>query len=157
MITTIKLPKTMTTMYSKNQVMPRALGSLIEDIFSNGLNKVWGEESLTDRADAPVNIQETDKSYELHLVAPGLKKEEFKINVDRSILTISFEHKEEEKEQTGKWLRSEYKIKSFKRSFTLNDKIDPAGIAARYADGILVVSLPKKEQQEITAQEINVQ
>jgi len=147
----------MMTMYSKNQVMPRALGSLIEDIFSNGLNKVWGEEGLTDRADAPVNIQETDKSYELHLIAPGLKKEEFKINVDRNILTVSFEHKEEEKEQTGKWLRSEYKVKSFKRSFTLNDKIDPAGIAARYTDGVLNVSLPKKEQQEITAQEINVQ
>lgn len=147
----------MITMYSKNQVMPRALGSLIEDIFSNGLNKVWGEEGLTDRADAPVNIQETDKSYELHLIAPGLKKEEFKINVDRSILTISFEHKEEEKEQTGKWLRSEYKIKGFKRSFTLNDKIDPAGISARYTDGVLNVSLPKKEQAEISAQEINVQ
>ena len=147
----------MITMYSKNQVMPRSLGSFIEDVFSNGLQKVWGEEGLTDRADAPVNIQETDKSYELQLIAPGLKKEEFKINVDRNILTVSFEHKEEEKEQTGKWLRSEYKFKSFKRSFTLNDKIDPAGISARYTDGVLNVSLAKKEQAEVTAQEIAVQ
>ena len=147
----------MFTMYNKNQVMPRALGSLIEDIFNSGLNKVWGEEGLTDRSDAPVNIQETDKCYELHLIAPGLKKEEFKLHVDRSILTISFEHKEEETEQTGKWLRNEYKAKSFKRSFTLNEKIDAAGISARYTDGVLHVSLPKKEQAEISAQEINVQ
>jgi HSP20 family protein len=147
----------MTTMYSKNHIMPRALGSLIEDIFNNGINKVWGEEGLTDRSDAPVNIQETDKCYELHLIAPGLKKEDFKINIDRNILTISFEHKEEETEQIAKWLRKEYKMKSFKRSFTLNEKIDSAGITARYTDGVLNVSLPKKEQPELTAQEINVQ
>ena len=157
MQTFIKSPKTIVTMYSKNHIMPRALGSLIEDIFSNGINKVWGEEGLTDRADAPVNIRESDNAYELHLVAPGLKKEEFKINIDRNILTLSFEHKEEETEQTGKLLRNEYKAKSFKRSFTLNDKIDAAGISARYTDGILNVTLPKKEQNEVTAQEINVQ
>jgi HSP20 family protein len=147
----------MLTMYNKSSVMPKALGSLIEDIFNNGLNKVWGEEGLTDSASAPVNIQETDKTYELHLMAPGLKKEEFKINVDRNILTISFDHKEEETEETGKWLRNEYKTKSFKRSFTLNEKIDPAGITARYTDGVLHVTLPKKEQAEISAQSINVQ
>src|SRR5688500_12093402 len=126
MQTIIQSPKKRITMYSKSHIMPRALGSLIEDVFSNGLNKIWGEEGLTDRADAPVNILETDKCYELHLLAPGLTKEEFKLHVDRSILTISFEHKEDEKEQTGKWLRTEYKPKSFKRSFTLNDKVDAA-------------------------------
>jgi HSP20 family protein len=149
-------PNKMITMYSKNQVMPRALGSLLEDFFSNGINKVFGEEALAGTAHAPVNIQETDKNYELHLVAPGLKKEEFKINVDRNILTISFDHKEEETEETAKWLRNEYKMKSFKRSFTLNEKIDTSGITAKYTDGILNVSLPKKEQTEVSAQEISV-
>jgi HSP20 family protein len=98
---------------------------------------------------APVNIKETEKSYELHLVAPGLKKEDFKISIDRNILNISFEHKTEQKEQgqpeEGKWLRSEYRTRSFKRSFTLNEKIDVANIAAKYADGVLVVTLNKKE------------
>ena len=145
-------------MYSKNQVMPRALGSMLEDFFSNGLNKVWGEEGLADRNAAPVNIQDTDAGYELHLVAPGLKKEDFKLHVDRNILTISYDHKEEEEaENAGKWLRNEYKLKSFKRSFTLNDKIESSGISARYTDGVLNVTLPKKEQQEINKQQINVQ
>jgi HSP20 family protein len=136
---------------------PRNFGALIEDIFNNGLNRVWNEDSLTDRSDVPVNIRETDKSYELELIAPGLKKEEFKINIDKSILTLSFEHKEEEKAQTEKLLRTEYKRRSFKRSFTLNDKVDASQISARYTDGVLYVTLPKKEQHEVTSQEINVQ
>lgn len=147
----------MITMYSKNQVMPRALGNLLEDFFSNGINKVFGDEGLAGTAQAPVNIQDTDKSYELHLIAPALKKEDFKINVDRNVLTISFNHETEQTtEETGRWLRNEYKIKSFSRSFTLNEKIDTAGITAKYTDGVLQVSLPKKEQSEVKAQEISV-
>lgn len=143
-------------MYTRNGVMPRALGSLMEDILSNGINKVWGEEGLSDRADVAVNIKDTDKAYELHVIAPGLSKEAFKLNVDRNILTISFEKKEEETEETTKWLRSEYKFKSFKRSFTLNEKIDSSAISARYDNGILNVTLPKKEPVEVTTQEIPV-
>ena len=104
----------------------------------------------------PVNIQETDKTYELHVIAPGLKKEDFKLGIEKNILNISFEQKEENKEQAGKWIRSEYQMKSFKRSFTLNEKIEASGIAAKYADGVLIVSLPKKEIAEPTAQEIPV-
>ena len=143
-------------MYSKSNVMPRALGNMLEDFFTNGVNKVFGDEGLAGTPNAPVNIQESEKSYELQLVAPGLKKEEFKVAVDRNILTISFDHKEEETEETAKWLRKEYKQRSFKRSFTLNEKVDATGIAARYTDGILHVSIPKKEQQETSAQEITV-
>lgn len=146
----------MITMYSKNHVMPRALGSMLEDFFSNGINKVFGEEGLAGTQTAPVNIQESETCYELELIAPGLKKEVFKIAIDRNILTISFEPQEEETKANVNWLRKEYKQKSFKRSFTLNDKIETAGITARYTDGILHVSLPKKEQQEIKAQEISV-
>lgn len=144
-------------MYGKNTIATRNFGNLIEDIFNNGLNRVWNEDSLTDRSDIPVNIRETDKSYELQLFAPGLKKEEFKINIDRNILALSFEHKEEEKATGEKWLRTEYKSRSFKRSFTLNEKVDASNISARYTDGVLIVTLPKKEQQEVTVQEINVQ
>lgn len=145
------------TMYSKNPIAARNFGALIEDIFNNGLNRAWNEDSLTDRSDVPVNIRETDKNYELQLFAPGLKKEEFKIHVDRNMLTVSFDHKEEEKTQGEKWLRTEYKSRSFKRSFTLNEKVDASNIGARYTDGVLLVSIPKKEQQEVTVQEINVQ
>lgn len=133
---------------------PRTIGGFIEDMFQNGWNRFNDEvSSIT----APVNIQETEKGYELQLVAPGLKKEDIKVNVDRNILHIAYEHKDEQKEQQeGKWLRNEHRMRSFKRSFTLNDKIDATHINARYNDGILNISLPKKEQAEQAAQEIAI-
>ena len=136
-------------------IMPRTIGGLMEDVLQNGWSRVNDEISAFA---APVNIQETDKSYELHLIAPGLKKEDFKINVDQNTLHISFEQKTENKEtpQDGKWLRNEYRMKSFKRSFTLNEKIEAGKIAAKYTDGVLLVTLPKKENSEPEAHEISV-
>jgi len=144
-------------MYTKRSfgVSPRTIGGLLEDMFENGVNRFNEEYSAVT---TPVNILDTDKSYELNVVAPGLKKEEFKVAVDRNILTISYEHKQENKDEQpeGKWLRSEYKTRSFKRSFTLNDKVDATKINAKYTDGILNITLPKKEVTEQTAQEIVV-
>ncbi len=143
-------------MYTKRNfaVMPRTIGGLIEDVFQNG--RTYFNEEVT-AFSAPVNIQETDKTYEVSLVAPGLKKEDFKIAVDRDLLKISYDHKEETTEQQeNKWIRNEYRMKSFKRTFTLNEKIDSANISAKYADGILAVSLPKKETAEPTAHEITI-
>ena len=142
--------------YKRNYgVTPRTISGLMEDVLHNGWSRINEEvNSFT----APVNIQETDKSYELHLVAPGLKKEDFKINLEKNVLTVSFEQKEENKEQgqDGKWLRNEYQLKSFKRSFSLNEKVDTTNIAAKYNDGVLLVTLPKKEVSEPAATEISV-
>jgi HSP20 family protein len=136
-------------------VSPRTIGGLIEDVFQNGWHRINEEVSAFT---APVNIRETDNGYDLHVIAPGLKKEDFKINLDRNIISIAYEPKEESKEQNdgNKWLRSEYRMKSFKRSFTLNDKIDAGKIGARYDNGILVVSLPKKDVTEMPVHEISV-
>ncbi len=143
-------------MYTRRNftVTPRTIGGFIEDVFQNGMNAVNEEVSAFS---APVNILETDKLYELHIVAPGLKKEDFKLNIERDVLTITAEQNPENKEpQEGKWLRSEFRKKSFKRTFTLNDKVDAAKISAKYNDGILVVTLPKKEPSANPAQEIPV-
>jgi HSP20 family protein len=143
-------------MYNKRAyaVLPRTIGGFLEDAFQNGWNH-FNEEVTA--FSVPVNIHETDKNYEVHLVAAGLKKEDFKISIDRNILTIAVDQNEENKEATeGKWLRSEYRLKSFKRSFTLNDKIDTGNIAAKYNDGVLVVTLPKKEVSEPTTHQIAV-
>ncbi len=144
-------------MYTKRNygILPRTVNGLMEDIFFNGVNKLNEETALFQ---VPVNILETDASYDLHVVAPGLKKEDFKISIDKNLLTISFEHKEEQKEEDkdGKWLRSEYRMRSFKRNFTINEKVDVTKIAAKYADGILVVTLPKKETVESSTLEIAV-
>ena len=144
-------------MYTKRAygMMPRTMNGLMEDIFFNGLGKPAETSALYQ---VPVNIKETDAAYELHVVAPGLKKEDFRLSVEKDMLTISYEHKDENKAEgdSGKWLRSEYKMKSFKRNFTMNEKVDSAKISAKYADGILAVTLPKKEQAEATAHEITV-
>jgi len=145
--------------YRKNfQLTPRGLNGFIDDIFQNGLKAVSEELKQDDRllGHVPVNIHESEKNYELQVVAPGLKKEEFKINVEKNILTVSYDHKEESNEQAPKSLRTEYRHRSFKRSFTLNDKADASLITAQYTDGILTVSIPKKENQEQPVQTITV-
>jgi len=145
-------------MYTNNKFygMPQTFGNFIEDVFQNGV-KAWNNEQRDEKSGrVPVNIQETEKNFELSVVAPGEKKEDIKINVEKNVLTISYEHKEEMKEQTSKSLRTEFRQRSFKRSFTLNEKIDTTGISARYNDGILYVSLPKKATTEQPAQQISV-
>jgi HSP20 family protein len=134
-------------------ISPRTFGGLLEDALQQGWNQLNEEVSAYQ---APVNIRETDKEYELHVVAPGLKKEDFKLSVDHNMLTIAFEQKAEDKQSEGKWVRNEYRLRSFKRTFTLNEKIDTGKIAAKYADGILVVGLPKKEVSAPVAQDITV-
>src|SRR4051812_48378597 len=113
-------------------VMPRILGGFFQDVLQNGVNHL--NEEITSFS-TPVNIQETDKSYELQLIAPGLKKEDFKLNIDKNILYVSYEQKEQKEDnkeqQEGKWLRNEYRMKSFKRSFSLNDKVEAGKISAR--------------------------
>jgi len=135
-------------------ITPNSFTGFIEDVLHNGYNRV--NEEINSYV-APVNIRETETSYELQLVAPGLNKEDFKINVEQNTLQISYEHKEENKEQqNGKVLRTEFKAKSFKRSFTLNDKIDAGKITAKYADGLLNITLAKKEESTPKTQEIAV-
>ena len=145
-------------MYStkNHNLIPRSFSGLVEEMFNGGWNGLLTADTK-DRMNVPVNIRETDTAYELQVVAPGLKKEDFKINLERNILSVSFEQKEENKEQKEeKWIRSEYSFRSFKRSFTLNDKIDTAGINAKYNDGILEITLPKKENTAPATQEITV-
>jgi HSP20 family protein len=147
-------------MYHKRNyaVLPRTIGGFIEDVMQHAVPaaRIFADELTA--LNPPVNIRETDSRYELHLVAAGLKKEDFKINLDRDILHVSFEQKEENntQPQDGKWLRNEYRMKSFKRSFTLSEKVDVSKISATYNDGILVITLPKKEAAEPSVHEISV-
>ena len=94
----------------------------------------------------PVNIYETKEAYHLELNAPGRSKEDFTLNVDNGLLTISFEKKEDNKTEDVKTIRKEFSYKSFKRSFNLDDRIDAGTIQAKYENGVLKLYLPKKEQ-----------
>ncbi len=140
-----------------------SFNSLVDRLFTNNTSRIldddfWGFNGLSQRVSVPVNIRETDKSYELELVAPGLKKEDFKINLQKDILTVSFEQqhngKQENKEEG--WLRNEYKLASFTRSFQIDETVDPSKITAQYKDGILMVQLLKKEGSQQVSRTIEV-
>ncbi|RYF87030.1 MAG: Hsp20/alpha crystallin family protein, partial [Chitinophagaceae bacterium] len=73
-----------------------------------------------------------------------------------NVLHITYEHKEDETVTADKWLRKEYRLQTFRRSFTLNEKVNVSGIGAKYTDGVLIVTLPKKEAAEPTSQQINI-
>lgn len=134
---------------------PAVLGNVFDNMLSNKWDRVFTDDNWSN-VTAPVNITETDKAYHLDLVAPGLNKEDFTIDIEKDVMTISFQHKEESKETTDKVIRNEYKFRSFKRSFTLTDKIDAAAVTASYTNGILKVVLPKTEQKENTTKKVEI-
>jgi HSP20 family protein len=93
-----------------------------------------------------VNITEDDNSYQLHLAAPGMKRSDFKVDIDGDTLTISSEKETETEEKTKRYSRREYGYTSFTRSFTLPDDVNRDRIDAHYEDGILRLTLPRKEE-----------
>ena len=103
-----------------------------------------------------VNICETADDYQLEFNVPGRKKEDFKITVDKNILTVSFEKSEEQKEEKKQFIKREFVTQSFKRSFTLDEKINADSIDAKYENGILFLTLPKKEEVKVLPKEISV-
>lgn len=116
----------------------------------------WGRDSQTGFHPAPANIHETTEGYHVELNAPGRKKEDFAINLDNNLLTISFEKKETDENQVYKTIHKEFNFQSFKRSFSLDEKINTVGIQAKYEDGVLKVYLPKKEEVSIAPQKIAI-
>lgn len=92
-----------------------------------------------------VNITENSKDFKIELAAPGLEKKDFKIEVDNGVLTISSEKKKEEKEEKENYSRREFSYESFSRSFGLPENSLPDKIDAHYENGILKLTLPKKE------------
>ena len=95
-----------------------------------------------------VNIKETDVSFGIELAAPGKKKEDFNIEIDHNVLTISSEEKneKEEKDNDGKYTRKEFSYSSFRRSFTLPETVNSDAIQANYETGVLHLVLPKREE-----------
>lgn len=144
----------------KNLVKRNNFAPLVTNPFSSSVDSFfedfapmdlmdWTDRSLaTLGSNLPsVNLKETDKKIEIELAAPGLKKEDFKVEVDNSMLSI-FSEKEDQKEETGKkndYYRKEFNYQSFRRSFSLPDYADENKISANYKDGILHVEIDKKE------------
>jgi HSP20 family protein len=127
-------------------------GSRIPALFDD-LFKPWNEwfdngGSLLNRTLSvpPVNITETEKDYQVSLAVPGMKKEDFKIDIEANILTISAEQEENIEEKEKRFTRKEYSYTSFSRSFTLPEEVNKENIQAKYDNGVLSLSLPLKDE-----------
>lgn len=105
----------------------------------------------------PVNIAETPDAFHVELNAPGRNKEDFKLNAEKGLLTISYDKKEEPKDDAVKTVRKEFSFQGFKRSFSLDDKVDTTNIQAKYENGLLKVLLPKKAEVKEPVTQITIQ
>ncbi len=127
----------------------------LPSIFDDMLNNAWvGHNDFSTRIGThvpAVNIKENNDNFVVEVAAPGKQKEDFKIELDHHLLTISSEAKEENnvKNEQDNFTRREFSYHSFKRSFTLPESIDSSMIEANYENGVLNITLPKREEAKV--------
>lgn len=122
---------------------------VLNDFFNQGINE------SSNKLPA-VNISEDADSFKIELAAPGVSKEDFKINLEKDVLSISSEKKSENKEENKQYTRKEFSYQSFKRSFTLPDNVDRENISAQYTDGILYLKIGKIKKALETVKSISI-
>lgn len=139
----------MSLIVRKPQVDFPAFGNLIDQFFNNEFFD-WSNRnfSVTNTTLPAVNVKEDNDKFQVEVAAPGLKKEDFKVEVNRNVLSISSEKREEKTEgqEGGTYTRREFSYQSFVRSFSLPESVDAEKIEASYNDGVLVLNIPKKEE-----------
>jgi HSP20 family protein len=134
-----------------------SFNNLVHDFFPQ-FPSLFRDEQLNNLGySIPVNITQKEDGYKLEVVAPGFAKEDFKVNLEKNLLTIEAEKKAEEENENDKSIRKEYKYQSFKRSFTLNEKIDTEKIEAKYENGVLTLNLSNKEDVKAPTKQITIQ
>ncbi len=141
----------------KNRFRHNAFPVLFDDAFF----KDFFEATPRTASNVPaVNVKENEKEFQVELAAPGLKKEDFNVSVEKNVLTISSESKKEEttQDESLKFTRKEFSYASFSRSFTLDEKhVDVDNITANYESGVLQLTIPKKSEPENVKKSIAIQ
>jgi len=132
-----------------------AVNPFLNDVFGSIINDTFLNDKLVSRTPG-VNIIETENEFHIELAAPGLKKEDFKINLDKNTLSVSTEKKDEKVEEGKKISKHEYNYNGFVRSFTLPETVDHSKIDAEYVDGILKLTVAKREEAKFQTREIAV-
>ncbi|MEX2590415.1 MAG: Hsp20/alpha crystallin family protein [Chitinophagales bacterium] len=135
----------------KNEASPNVFGNPFDsffndDFFSTGLNTTQ----------PAVNIRENDSAYGIEIAAPGLTKKDFNIDLDQDILTVSVEKSNEKEDKDDGYTRKEFSYESFRKSFTLPDSVKGENIKAEYQDGLLKLTLPKKEEAKALKKKISI-
>lgn len=125
--------------------------NVFDSLFSDALNKNYGVNRMPH-----VNILETENGYKIELAAPGLNKEDFKIELKKDNLSVWTEKKSEQTEEQKDYTRKEFEYLSFARSFVLPESVDAEKISAEYVNGILNIAIGKKEKAKDEHKEIVV-
>ena len=131
----------------RNELLPK-FPSFFSDFFDKEFAD-WANSnySLTNTTIPAVNIKETKDNFVVKMAVPGMSKKDFKIDLTDNVLTISSEKKDEKEEKDGYYTKQEYSYQSFSRAFTLpKDVVDDDKITAKYENGELVLTIPKKEE-----------
>lgn len=134
----------------RNSLMPG-----FSDVFDSVFNDTFFTDRMISRVPA-ANISETKDNYHVEIAAPGLKKEDFKLNLERNVLNISVEKRKEEKQEERNFSKREYSYSSFVRSFTLPESANENGIQATYNNGILTIDIPKREEAKTVSRQIEI-
>lgn len=125
--------------------------NVFDSLFSDALNKNYGVSKMP-----AVNILETTEDFKIELAAPGLNKEDFKIELKKDQLSVWAEKKNEQTDQQRDYTRKEFEYLSFARSFVLPEGVDTEKINAEYINGILNITIGKKEKVKDEHKEIVV-
>lgn len=135
----------------KNVLMPG-----FNDVFDSIINDTFFSDRLLTRVPA-ANISESPDHFHLELAAPGLNKEDFKLNLERNVLSVTVEKQPKDQQNQKHFTKREYSYTSFVRSFSLPESADENNIQAKYADGILTIEIPKKEEAKTISRQIEIQ
>lgn len=120
------------------------LDHLFENIFGREMNHFIGNDTVLNHP--KVNILESEDDFSIELAAPGFDKKDFKLSVENDLLTVSSEKEIDKVEEGKNFKRKEFAYSSFKRNFNLPESVDSENINAAYKNGILTLTLPKKEE-----------
>lgn len=114
-------------------------------VFSDFFDESFFEDNFFYDAVLADNVKEKDGNFEIKLAIPNKQKDDFKVDVDNGILSISFKKEEKSEKKDDNYTRKEFSNTSFKRSFALPENVDKENIRAKYKDGVLEITLQKKE------------
>jgi HSP20 family protein len=136
---------------TKRPHLSQAFHGLFEPVFNDSLTAG----RVVSKVPA-VNISENKNQYHIDLAAPGLKKEDFKIELDKNILTVAVDHASEDKNDGKRYSKREFSYHSFSRAFALPESADNSAIEAEYTQGVLSIRVAKKEQAKPVARQIQI-
>lgn len=119
--------------------------SLIDEFFGRDLmDSILSER--TGVSTPAINVIENTDDFQIEVAAPGLDKQDFKIDLDNNVLTISSEKEQKNEDKDGRYMRREFSYTSFTRSFSLPEAVNAEKIKANHRDGILRITIPKREE-----------